>query len=449
MKNFVDSESGQMLAMTGVMMAVLVGLLGMAIDVGLLYRTKQNAQIAADAGAVAGVQNLLFGGTTSTAQTAAKTASGDNGFTDGSGGVTVTVNNPPTSGPNQTNAFIEVIVAKNSPLTFASYIGQTSMTVAARAVAGTPVYGNACIWLMAPTGNGLSVQGSYNINVNQCGIYVNSITTDAINVTGNSGSLTAKFLDTPGNVTPQHPTSPTPITKNTAPRKNPFGNLSGPDPTKSAANGGCTATFPAAGTSSIAITTTNMATYAADSGTTNGSIVCFKTAVSLSNGVSLPGLSGGAVYVFEQGLTISTGASVTFGSFDPSCTTCSVANNVMGPTDGATIDLYGGSFTQQSNSVLNMYAPTAGTYNAIGIMQPTRNTTTPLQIQFGSNSTVFDGYVYAPNTTVYMQDSGGTGVKDMGIVAYSMNVQTSTFTISSYDVANAATTPNRIVSLVE
>ena len=125
------------------------------------------------------------------------------------------------------------------------------------------------------------------------------------------------------------------------------------------------------------------------------------------------------------------------------------STNTFSNTTGATIELYGGTLNQLSNSILNMYAPTAGSMNGIGIYQPTTNTTDPLQVQFGSNSQMFDGYVYALNTTVYLQDSGGTGVKDMGIVAKAMNVQTANFVISSYDSANAGTTPNRIVSLVE
>jgi uncharacterized membrane protein len=61
MKDFLKDESGQSLVLIVLCMTVLTGFLGLAIDVGLLYRTKQNAQIAADAAAVAGTQNLLFG----------------------------------------------------------------------------------------------------------------------------------------------------------------------------------------------------------------------------------------------------------------------------------------------------------------------------------------------------------------------------------------------------
>jgi len=436
MKNSPTSENGQSLILIALSMTVLMGFLGLAIDVGVLYRTKQNAQIAADAAAVAGAQNLMYGGTSTTAQTAGKNASAANGYTDGSSGVTVVVNTPPATGPNAKAGFVEAIVAKSKGMSFAAVLGRKSTTVAARAVAGTPVYGNACIWLMAPSGMGLAVQGSYHIDVGSCGIYVNSPDANAIGVTGNSGYMKAKFLDAVGNVTPQHQTTPTPITKNTAPRKNPWGNLSGPS-----VPSGCTSTFPTTGTSAISVTTTNNATY---KGTATNKVVCFTQAVTANDGVYFPGADQGVTYVFENGLTIATGATVTFGA-----STYNASTNTFSNTTGATIELYGGTLNQQSNSILNMYAPTAGPMNGIGIYQPTTNTTDPLQVQFGSNSQMFDGYVYALNTTVYLQDSGGTGVKDMGIVAKAMNVQTANFVISSYDSANAGTTPNRIVSLVE
>ena len=48
-------------------------------------------------------------------------------------------------------------------------------------------------------------------------------------------------------------------------------------------------------------------------------------------------------------------------------------------------------------------------------MQPASNTTTPLQVQFGSNNEVLDGMIYAPGTQVYLQDNGG-GVTATGVI---------------------------------
>src|SRR5258708_7850222 len=61
---------------------------------------------------------------------------------------------------------------------------------------------------------------------------------DALARAGNGGRLNARRLDVVGRATAMHATHPTPPTRDAAPRKNPWGNLTGPTP----GNGGCTST---------------------------------------------------------------------------------------------------------------------------------------------------------------------------------------------------------------
>ena len=426
---FHSSEDGQALVLSALCMTALMGFLGLAIDVGLLFQTRQRVQTAADAAATAAALDYMYNGSVSSAQTAGKAAATLNGFTDGSNGVTVAVNMPPTSGPNQSGSFAEAIIKDPSPTNFLPLFGYSTVQVAARAVAGSPAAGNACIWLMATSGTALALQGKYNIDINSCGIYINSPDSNAITVTGNAGQLSASFVDVVGNSIPQHETSPTPVTANTAPRKGPWGNLTGPS-----VPGGCSLT-----SSATSITTSN---EAAVSGSATNSVVCFTGAVTIGNGVSLPGASSGVVYLFENGVTIATGATVNLGSGSYNSST-----GTFSDTSGAVMDIYGGTFSQGSSSVLNVYAPTSGSYNGIAILQPSTNTS-QLQVQFGSNNEILDGYIYAPGAEVYLQDNGG-GITATGIVANSMTNQTSSLTIPSYDTANAGTTPNRVVTLVE
>jgi hypothetical protein len=426
---FHKSEEGQALVLTAICMTVLMGFLGLGIDVGLLFQARQRVQTAADAAAIAAALDYLYNGSATTAQAAGQAAATANGFTNGSNGVQVTINVPPASGPDQSGNFAEAVITDPSPTNFMPLFGFSTITVAGRAVAGQPEAGNACIWLMATSGTALSVQGSYDFNLPNCGIYVNSPDSDAVTVTGNGGTVNAAFLDVVGNTTPQHQTTPTPITSNAAARKSPWGNLTGPS-----VPGGCTQT-----SSATSITTANETSVSASS---SNSVVCFTSAVTLNDGVSLPGAPSGVIYVFEDGVTIATGATVTLGS-----ATYDSSSGTFSNTSGAAMEIYGGTLNQDSNSILNVYSPTAGPYNGIAILQPSTNTNT-LQVQFGSNNEVLDGYIYAPGAQVYLQDSGG-GITASGIVAKTMSNQTSSVTISSYDAANYQTTPNRIVSLVE
>ena len=112
------------------------------------------------------------------------------------------------------------------------------------------------------------------------------------------------------------------------------------------------------------------------------------------------------------------------------------------------IDDGSGKFSMASNAVLNIYAPTQGSYDGIALFQPASNTNL-LQVQFGSNNSVFDGYVFAPGAKVYMQDSGG-GVTATGLVAGQLYDKTTAFTVPhSYDQYNPTTTLNRVLALVE
>jgi hypothetical protein len=148
------------------------------------------------------------------------------------------------------------------------------------------------------------------------------------------------------------------------------------------------------------------------------------------NGATL----GPGLYVFQNGVTIPTGATVT--------------------VNGGTLDLYGvgssaGTLNQASNSILNITAPTSTTspYNGIAILQPATNTT-QLQVQFGSNNQTLDGIIYAPGAEVFLQDNGG-GVTASGVVAGTMFIKSSTLNIPSYSGTHPTTTPFRTVTLVE
>jgi Flp pilus assembly protein TadG len=433
------NEDGQTLVLTALCMTAMLGFMALAIDVGILFRSKRNMQIAADSAAVAAALDYYYNNATAAnplthAQAAGQTAATANGVTNGTNG-TVSLNCHPSSGPKSVatgcNGYFEAIVTQPNSTFFMGMFGTTSVNVSARAVAGTPVTSDACIWIMDPTAsNALQLQGNSTVNAPGCGIYVNSSDNNAVKVIGNSNNFNGPDLDVVGGLN-GHQTSPTPVTTGVPPTSPLIPtNLTGPVPPS-----GCTST-----TALTSITTGNMASV---SGSASNNVVCFSSAVSLGNGVNLAGAANGVTYVFQNGVTIPTGATVTLGTGTYSAGSGSFSN-----TSGATIDLYGGTLNQNSNSILNVYAPTAGTYNAIAIMQPASNTTTPLQVQFGSNNEVLDGMIYAPGTQVYLQDNGG-GVTATGVICKTMFIKSSNLTVPGYSAANLATTPFRIVTLTE
>lgn len=440
-------EKGQTLVLTAVCMAGLLGFMALALDVGVLYHTRRDAQAAADAAAMAGALDYLYNQSTSSAQTAACNAASTNGITgycttsasDGSctgTGTTICVNTPPKNGPNtgSSGTFVEAIVMVPRNTIFRT----STVPVYARAVAALPTAGQACIWVMAPSGPALDVQGNYDIESPHCGIYVNSSTSDAMGVTGNAGTVNSTFIDVVGNSTLQHQTTPTPATMNSGIRQSPWGNLNGPS------SSNCSAGNSYSGKT---ITSSNIPSPS------NG-VVCFtggtvKNPPQISGTFTFPGANSGIVYYFQNGVEVTTGSTVTFGNaitYNSTTDTFNLPNSGVNP--GAVLDVGNGTLIQDSNSLLNIYSPTQGTYTGIAIFQPPSNTST-LQVQFGSNNEVLDGYIYAPGGEVYMQDNGG-GTTATGIVAYKLYDKASTLTVAnSYDKANPTVTLNRILKLVE
>src|SRR5215469_11975609 len=74
---------GQTFLLISIAVAMLVGIAAVAVDVGNLWTTRRLMQSAADAGAVAGADEITIGGSSSQITTAAKDASSHNGFADG------------------------------------------------------------------------------------------------------------------------------------------------------------------------------------------------------------------------------------------------------------------------------------------------------------------------------------------------------------------------------
>jgi Flp pilus assembly protein TadG len=415
-------ESGQSLVLFAFGLSVVLAFLALAVDVGMLFQAKRKLQIAADAAAIAGAQDFLFNQSATTAKSVGKAASSANGYTNASGGVVVTMSVPPADGAAAgASGDVEAVVSAPINTFFMGLLGTNSMTLKARAVAGAPTNGSACIWLMNATSTDLYLQGSYDIEAPSCGIYANSTSSSAVSVTGGGGTVNAEYLDAVGNSVPGHMTSPTPVTPNAQARTSPWGNLVGANPSTAT---GCT---------TVDSTTTSLTGNIAGPGP--GNVTCYTKAVTLSS-VTIGTGSFGATPSQD---VITTGAgTLAFGNGVTISGTVKIY--------GGTIDIQSGSFNQ-NNATLSIIAPISGTYDAIAIMQPATNTN-QLQVQFGSSNQTLDGYIYAPGAQVYLQDNGG-GVVATGIVANNLLVKASTVRIPNYDNAHPTTSPNRVLAMLE
>jgi hypothetical protein len=354
--------------------------------------------------------DYLYNKSVTSAQAAGQADATRNGLTNGVNGVGVTINCPPSSGPNTGGGatFCEALISQPNTTFFMSLFNRSSVTVGARAVAGSPSTSEGCVYILDPTASqALQLQGSFNFTALNCGIIVDSSNSDALDFTGAGGSLTAGSVSVVGGAGGHTDDSNvTPVT-GVAPISDPL-QITGP--------------MPASGCSNTSTATSLTGTIPAPT----GGVVCYSKAVTMNN-VTL----GTGTYVFENGLTLS--------------------GNVTSDASGTTLDIYSGSLSVNTGTTLNLVAPTSGTYNGIALMQPASNSS-QITFQKGNASGSVTGIIYAPTAQLYFQDSGGDKSGGLSLtsdlIVGTLYDKTATVTITNYSDSNR-TSPLRVVTLVE
>ncbi len=180
---------------------VVAGLLGLGTEVGAWYVMKRNQQNAVDAAAAAAAIQLMRDGTpgdcssySTAAQNSGVAVATQNGYTSG-GHVTVTLQSPPPAGQAGAGDACAAYanIASTVPTIFAGLVLGGSMTVNATAVAKITSYKPICALAFTQ----LSFNGTTTLSGN-CAVESNSTASDAIRVSGGSGSFGAGILLTPG-----------------------------------------------------------------------------------------------------------------------------------------------------------------------------------------------------------------------------------------------------------
>ena len=131
------SQRGQMLAISAIFATALLGLIGLAVDAGLFFAERRQAQNAADHAALAAAYEIAYGGGTALATTAALENAAASGFDDDGSTNNVAVNIPPASGEHAGDGnYVEVVIDEDPP-TFFIHVLTPGGGVSARGVAST------------------------------------------------------------------------------------------------------------------------------------------------------------------------------------------------------------------------------------------------------------------------------------------------------------------------
>jgi Flp pilus assembly protein TadG len=400
-------QSGQVLVSAALMLVVLLGFVGLGIDMGVMRYEKRMQQTAADGAAIAAATNLApYTGN----QAAALNASATNGFTDNTGGgacvapptglavgsVTVTVCNPPSQGPHAgvgNNQYVEVFVSSGQPTYFMKIFGVGSETVTARAVAtnrsgGTNGSTTGCLYTLgAPSSSieGVNINGNATLYAPSCGIVDNGnyntqgnslqVTANSFGVSGSrqvsgpggsvtctDGSSTCPTFDAPAAGDPMSSITPpctTPCTLGTSITIDGNGNFTG---------AGVTYTAPAK-KNGAGVYTISPGTYSS---------------------ISISGTGGGNTVVFSPGTYIIDGPG---GLSIPGNATITGNPVTFYFTGSATINMTG-------NPSINLTAPSTGTYAGILMWQDKLDTNTTGPSLGGNSGAQFNGILYFPSDQV-------------------------------------------------
>jgi len=203
---FCRDTGGVMAILVALLIPMVIGMMGLTADVGIWYAEKRALQDTTDAAALAGGGEVANGSNAAiivAVVTADATRNNYDPATD-----FITINNPPTSGPNTGNeGSVEIIITRQMPLFFTTaffnLIGASNQqfNTTARSVANTAISGDFCILGLDPTtANAVQVSGNGTATLN-CGVAVNSdpTTGNALCVGGNA-TLTTTSISTVGTV---------------------------------------------------------------------------------------------------------------------------------------------------------------------------------------------------------------------------------------------------------
>jgi Flp pilus assembly protein TadG len=190
---------GAVAVLGAISMTAIVGVAGLALDLGAAYAQKAGLQMVADSAALAGaISWVKTGSTTAVIQTINDVVVAN--------GLSASVIQHPSSAymasspKNASSPAIQVSLSKASSLTLAHVVSTlTSVTTTAysaveiASVTGSSSTAPACMLALTT----LMINGS--VNVNGCAAEANSTASNAITV-NSGGVLTASSIDTPGKI---------------------------------------------------------------------------------------------------------------------------------------------------------------------------------------------------------------------------------------------------------
>jgi len=401
LQRFRRDQSGSYMIVAALTMPVLVGTAGLGTEVGWWLYTHKNMQSAADSAAV----SAATAGSNLNAE--ADTVTALYGFTNGSKNVTVTVNQPPSTG-NYTSSpqAVEVLISQLQPRLLSALFGTDPVPIKARAVA-LPNAGTGCVLALDPTASSaVKVSGANQLSLVNCNLYSDSNASPSLDV-GGSATVSANQVGVVGDISGASDiTAANGIRTGMRPIADPYANVS-PPPEPSCSNAKITVNSNGKNTSL--------------------SPGCYSGSITVNAGATL-NLSPGIYYLDGANLSVAGNATIT--------------------GTGVTLVFTGsgsswGTASIGSNAIVNLTAPTSGATQGI-VIYGDRNM--PVGTAFnltGGGTQNFGGAIYLPKANLSFSGGNGTSTSCTKVIA-----DTISFTGSSNLQVNCAALGTAAIGII-
>jgi len=440
----LKSERGNVLVLVAFSLTILMGMVALAVDVGMLYRAKRLAQRAADSGALLAAAQI---GTDGTGQTGANTGATQNGFTIGTGSGTVTVT-PTIQTATSTRGFVQVTVTEHTPTIFMPVLSSRFKTidVSGKAAASyTLSSNNECMLGLSQTGaqvpnasgvevdgstnmiwntkvmSDVSVQGNSRINAPNCGVQACGPASS-----GSGNTAAALYAWGSAKISAKSTTGPSYGTDNSGSTISSAPILKGcsGDPMASSMP-----TKPTAGTCSDPTWMKN-GTAGGQAKTISPGTYCNFNTANVSTLTMQPGL-----YIITNTFSTNSGSTINGNGV-----TIYLANGVIANSGNYTYVSGGATpYGVGNGTTMNISAPTSGTYAGLAIWDGNNSASSPDTFTFGGGaSSSFTGAIYAPNTNLMLGNGSGTSTVSSNIIANTITVVGGSIIANNYNPSGSS-----------
>jgi Flp pilus assembly protein TadG len=383
---------------------VLAGFATLAVDTSTWSSSQNSAQGAADNAALSAVVAKGAGSSSTQITNEVLANAALNGFTNGQNGVTVTVNNPPKTGPNTSNSnAYEVIVTKPQNAFFSGLLG-TAPTVIGRSVAIVQSGSPACVLALDSSASGaITMSGGASVGAPKCAVAANSSSATAGNFSGGA-TLTAANFNVVGNYSVSGGATVSATIMTGAPKTtDPYASLAVPS-----------------------YTVCNNTAYSLSGGTATlaSSVDC--GAISVSGGGHLtmnPGAYSSITVSGGSTLTMNPGIYVIYGSggFNLSGgTTTNASGGVSIVLTSNTGSSYG-SITISGGATLTLTAPSSGSMQGVAFYVDRNAPKSGSDSFSGGSSMAITGSIYTPSQQATYSGGSSTASVCLQLIADTVN----------------------------